>query len=321
MKSTELRRILVPIDFSLVSEKDAALREEFRRALWRQAASRARGHAADNFSAAADGAAVRLFGKRNRDQSAQTHAEVGLGIIDRAGGESACMVRSGAPAEEITRAARETNADLIAIGTRGYTGLKHAFLGSTTARVVRNAPCPVLVVRDRENFSASQRARCGRTSLQFQKILVPLDFSECSRLGLDYALGFAREFRSSLVLFHSVVVQSYPLSDEYTALEGPNILGLQQEDAEKEMKALRDDLAESNLKITSKITVGPLIDQLNDYVGANAVDLIITSTHGRSGLRRVFIGSTAEQIVRHAPCPVLVVPNRAAGKDSPKGRR
>ena len=77
------------------------------------------------------------------------------------------------------------------------------------------------------------------------------------------------------------------------------------------MKALRDQL-ESNLKIASKITVGSLVEQPDDYVLANAIDLIVTSTHGRSGLRRVFVGSTAERIVRHAPCSVLVVPNRAA---------
>lgn len=230
-------------------------------------------------------------------------------------------VRAGAAADKINEIARESGADLIAISTRGYTGLKHAFLGSTTGKVVRSAPCPVLVVRDLEHQSARQRARRGRTPLRlFRKILAPLDFSKHSRAGLNYALGFAREFRASLVLFHSIVIQSYSLGDEYTALEVPNLLGLQQDYADDEMKALRDELAESNLEITSKVTVGSLVDQIDEFVRANAVDLIITSTHGRSGVQRIFIGSTAEQIVRHAPCPVLVVPNRAARKNANKSR-
>jgi nucleotide-binding universal stress UspA family protein len=56
------------------------------------------------------------------------------------------------------------------------------------------------------------------------------------------------------------------------------------------------------------------VEQIGKYVRKAGVDLIITSTHGRSGLRRVFMGSTAERIVRYAPCPVLVVPNRPPAK-------
>jgi nucleotide-binding universal stress UspA family protein len=94
-----------------------------------------------------------------------------------------CTIRVGVPADEINKAARKIGAQLIAISTRGYTGLKRAFLGSTTAQVVRTAPCPVLVVRELDYLSAEERARRGRTPLQFQKLLVPLDFSECSRVG------------------------------------------------------------------------------------------------------------------------------------------
>ena len=61
------------------------------------------------------------------------------------------LVRQGQPAQEITDAARTLKADLIIIATHGYTGIKHAVLGSTAERVVRHAPCPVLVVREREH--------------------------------------------------------------------------------------------------------------------------------------------------------------------------
>ena len=70
-------------------------------------------------------------------------------------------VRIGAPVDEINEVARITRAELIAIATRGYTGLKRAFLGSTTESVVRNAPCPVLVVREKEHGAPNQRVAKG----------------------------------------------------------------------------------------------------------------------------------------------------------------
>ena len=214
-------------------------------------------------------------------------------------------VRIGAVANEINEVARITRTDFIAIATRGYSGLKRAFLGSTTESVVRNAPCPVLVVRE-------PRARKG--PLQFRKILVPLDFSEASRLGLEYALSFAQEFHATLVLFHSISVSAYVMGNRYTAHHVPTLIANQQEYATHEMEELRETISRKGGVAEIRIAVGSAVEQIGKYVRKAGVDLIITSTHGRTGLRRMFIGSTAERLVRHATCPVLVVPNRAAGK-------
>ena len=220
-------------------------------------------------------------------------------------------VRIGAVAHEINEVARIARTDFIAIATRGYTGLKRAFLGSTTETVVRNAPCPVLVLREKDE-STQQRARKG--PLQFRKILVPLDFSEPSRLGLEYALGFAQEFHATLVLFHSVLVSPYVIGNRHTAHHAPTLIANQQERARGEMEELRETISRKGGVGEIKIAVGSAVEQIAKYITKAGVDLIITSTHGRSGLRRVFVGSTAEHIVRYATCPVLVVPNRAAGK-------
>ena len=231
-----------------------------------------------------------------------------------------CTIRLGAAPEKINESARKTHADLIAIATRGYTGLKYAFLGSTTAQVVRTAPCPVLVVRELQYLSAKERARRGRTPLQFKKILVPLDFSECSRVGLDYALGVAREFRSSLLLFHCVVPPTYALGAGHTALAGPKLITSQQEFAQDEMENLHRELGKKSVEIEMLVGLGSPVEQINECIRTQGVDLIVTSTHGRTGLKRLFIGSTAEQIVRHAICPVLVVPNRPSQKTPRKNR-
>jgi nucleotide-binding universal stress UspA family protein len=231
-----------------------------------------------------------------------------------------CTIRVGAPADQINEVARRKGADLIAIATRGYTGLKYAFLGSTTTQVVRTAPCPVLVVRELEYLSARERARRGRTPLQFKKLLIPVDFSECSRVGVDYGLDVAREFRSSLLLFHSVIVQTYTVGREYIALGGPDPIKLQQEYAEEEMEKLRRELARKSVKVKTVVGLGSPVEQINQCIQSHRVDLIVTSTHGRTGLKRLFIGSTAEQIVRHAICPVLVLANRARPKKTRRKR-
>ena len=107
----------------------------------------------------------------------------------------------------------------------------HAFLGSTTERVLRTAPCPVLVVREKERASAKERARSGRTPLQFRKVLVPVDFSQNSRLGVEYGLRFVREFGAGIILFHSVFVPPLVLGDESTAGYLPNLIPMKQEHA------------------------------------------------------------------------------------------
>lgn len=313
MKATKVRRILVPIDFSPASL------ETLRFAKLLGARFGAKLHlvhvvAPIPIYAFARGVPLRPFPDKPIMQAARKRLQDLVLQSSLPPGDTQCIVRLGEASSQINEVAIKSRSDLIVIATRGLTGLKHAFLGSTTQRVIRGASCPVLVVRENEHFSAKERARRGRTPLQFQKILVPLDFSECSRVGLDYALEFAREFGSSLLLFHSVVIHSYALSDEYTALEVPNILSQQQDYADEEMARWRREIEKEFGKVEAKVGVGSPVEQIDECVRTEGVDLIVTSTHGRTGLKRAFIGSTAEQIVRHAPCPVLVVPNRAASK-------
>jgi len=229
-------------------------------------------------------------------------------------------VRIGKAPEEINKLARTRNAGLITIATRGFTGLKHAFLGSTTERVLRTAPCPVLVVREKERASAKERARSGRTPLQFRKVLVPVDFSQNSRLGVEYGLRFVREFGAGIILFHSVFVPPLVLGDESTAGYLPNLIPMKQEHARAEMEKLRKEVSGRAVEIEAVVAFGSPVEQIDDYVTKQDVDLIITSTHGRSRLERLFIGSTAERIVRYAPSSVLVVPNRTVAEKAKQGR-
>jgi nucleotide-binding universal stress UspA family protein len=110
-----------------------------------------------------------------------------------------CHIRSGRPYEEIVRLAREIEADLIALSTRGHSGLKHLLLGSTAERVVRTAPCPVLVVRKRK-----QKSKAASKISSVRTILVPTDFSQCSLASTEYAAFLARNLHATVRLFHAI---------------------------------------------------------------------------------------------------------------------
>ena len=209
----------------------------------------------------------------------------------------------GRPFEEICRLARDISIDLIVIATRGNTGWKHIALGSTAERVVRYSPCPVLVV-----WRGTAKAR--KPQLGFKKILVPIDFSECSMKGLAYAKAWARQFESTLVLLNSVHFQYYIASDEYARYDLPFLM----QQAEKAAREQMDDLVRktdwNGLKVETSLQVGHAGQQICEQAEDCGADLIVTSTHGTTGLKHVLIGSTAEYLVRHASCPILVAPTR-----------
>lgn len=227
-------------------------------------------------------------------------------------------VRTGKAAEEINEVARAKNAGLIVIATRGFTGLKQAFLGSTTERLVRTTSCPVLVVRE-TRASARERASSGRTPPRFRKVLVPVDFSQNSRLGVEYGIRFVREFGARLVLFHSIPVTPFMLGGEQTIFRS-DLIPMEQDNARRQMEKLRKEVSGKAVEIETEITFGSPVEEINDYVTKEGVDLIITATHGGSKkLERFFIGSTAEQIVRYAQSSVLVVPSRPSEKKPKNG--
>ena len=151
-----------------------------------------------------------------------------------------------------------------------------------------------------EEFSAPTSA--PPTPFKLKKIFVPVDFSECSKKALQYALPLARQFDAELTLLH--VVQPYPAVPEMYPVNVES-----GRDAEKDLKALRRMTCDAIPSQTLLRVGAPHLEiiQAAKEIGA---DLIVLSTHGHTGLAHVFLGSTAERVVRHAACPVLVVRER-----------
>jgi nucleotide-binding universal stress UspA family protein len=203
--------------------------------------------------------------------------------------------------------AREIGADLIVLATRGHTGLKRILLGSTAERIVRFSPCPVLIVRPRKGKGPARPEKKTGESL-FRRIVVPIDFSTSSMAALQYAAVLAREFGADLLLFHALFPATHVAVDR-VSLEPPGgVDAAYQRDAELSMEALTQLDFLRGLKCETLVRWGYAVDEICGLTSQPEIDLLVTSTHGRSGFKHILMGSVAEHIVRYAECPVLVVP-------------
>ena len=211
-------------------------------------------------------------------------------------------VRTGKPFHEINTAARESATDLIVIATHGYSGVKRVLLGSTAERVVRHAPCPVVTVPAREQPKPSRKT----PPFKLKNILVPIDFSNLSKDALPYAVVLAGNFGAEIILVHIVekVPMDYLLGGELT---NQTIVPLMKE-AESNLERVAEELNQATgVKVTVMVRQGRPFEEICAASKAGNADIIILTTHGYTGLKHVWLGSTAERVVRHAACPVLVV--------------
>ena len=139
-----------------------------------------------------------------------------------------------------------------------------------------------------------------------KKILVPVDFSETSKQAFHYALRFAEQFGCKIVLLH-VVEPETVIAGAPTAID---VFAQPEEDttaAEVELEALTASAGLRPSSVTSKVRTGHAPNEINKMAKDLDIDLIVIATHGYTSWRHLCIGSTAERVVRTAPCPVLVV--------------
>ena len=143
--------------------------------------------------------------------------------------------------------------------------------------------------------------------LRLKRLLVPVDFSETSKKAFQYALRFAEQFTCEITLLN-VVEPVTPMVGAPLAVEALPVAGDEFSAAEKNLAMLA---AESHLNgahsVNSTVRIGHAPHEITKAAKDLDVDLIIIATHGYTSWRHLCIGSTAERVVRTAPCPVLVV--------------
>ena len=142
---------------------------------------------------------------------------------------------------------------------------------------------------------------------RIKKILAPTDFSEVSKLGLRYALETARDVSAEVIVYHAIDFGA----DWHNrrAGFGSNLL--------EESRRLLDKFLAENfadcidlVEVRQVVEFGAPYKNIVEEAASEEVDMIVMSTHGRTGINHLILGSIAEKVVAHAPCPVLVVPRR-----------
>lgn len=203
-------------------------------------------------------------------------ADVPAGILER----------SGVPAEQIVKVARRDRAGMIVMSAHGRRGFGRWLLGGVTARVVREADCPVMVVR-------------GDSTPDYHRILLPLDGSGYSALALPHAVRLARADRAQICLLR--------------VIDRPDWLGAPGTDLGELLAAAQDDLGQLAAELSARgcralveAAAGEPAERILQ-IAEGGFDLIVMATHGWRWGKRQGLGSTAERVAWCARCPILLI--------------
>jgi nucleotide-binding universal stress UspA family protein len=276
-----VKRILVPLDGSRLSEAIIPL-----------ATAVARGH----------GAELLLIRVLSRQESPDVHARAhqeaeayltgiaaGLVTHDVAVRWTVCC---GPPDQLIVEAARDREVDLVMMSTHG----RGAVLPSVAERVVRQAPVPVLLVRGE---FAWQQGHVGR-------IVVPLDGSGLAASILPLVAQLAAPFDFTIDLLRAVEPLPGYASVEVSATKRDEMRRLHTADADEYLTKVAGPLEALGLRVSRSIAYGPPSAAIVGHAREVGAGLIAMSTHGRTGLSRLLLGSVAERVMRAAPVPLLL---------------
>jgi nucleotide-binding universal stress UspA family protein len=206
-------------------------------------------------------------------------------------------LQGGKVSEVLEAYRKELGAGLTVMSTHGRSGVQRAWLGSVGDELLRTSEAPVLLVR---GSPASEVDGEGlRAARRFRRILVALDFTHFSRQALDTAARLGGKAGTVYVLAHVVRGSADPEDEK---LKKERVL------AEAKMKLEVQGFAASGYEVESVTDFAPSVAQgILDLAGRRGVEAIVIATHGRSGVGRLVLGSVADEVVRNADLPVLVV--------------
>jgi nucleotide-binding universal stress UspA family protein len=212
--------------------------------------------------------------------------------------------QSDEPEPAIVQEVKACGADLLVMATHGRNGLQRALFGSVTHYVVRESPVPVLTMRPG-----------GHRTTHLGTLLVPVDGSPGAVAALNLAVPLAHAIHGRLVLLQVIPTAPRAPGDGYTV---PGATGSPWDDeslasASTYAESLAGHLQRSGIEASGRTVVGQPAERIVETANDMAADLIVMSTHARTGPARAILGSTAETVVRTARCPVLLERQRAHG--------
>lgn len=216
-------------------------------------------------------------------------------------------VRIGDVYDQIKHCIEAERPELVVMGTHGRRGVERWFMGSTTEKVMRHSPVPLLTI------SASGEKHA--TAPRFRRMLVTTDFSDGTPDALAYAFSVAQENDSRIVLLHVVHDATADVLGKYrdSLMKG----------VDKQLQELIPAEARNWCDIVTCVETGVPYRIILRTVENEKVDLLVMNIHGKGMLDRALLGSTAERVVRAASCPVMLIPpmkRRLKRKSRPGGR-
>ena len=199
---------------------------------------------------------------------------------------------------EILVQADQLQADLIVLGTHGRSGFERLYLGSITEKVLRKAHGAVMTVPPRAPDAMP------RGPAAFTRILCAIDFSDCSKLALDYALSLARHNGAALTMTH--VVETHPLYADFAPAVTID-LDAWTRDARARLHAMVPDAVRACCRVAEVVHEGKPHREILQLAKTLDADLIVLGVRGRGAADMFFFGSTTHHVVREARCAVLTL--------------
>jgi nucleotide-binding universal stress UspA family protein len=286
-----MKRILVATDFSPHADRALAHALELAKLFSAELEIFSAAYVPPQALAAmAAGMVPGLVGETRRE--ALSRSETLAATLRTRGIRATSATASTEPSSAICARAEETGADLIAVGTRGHTGLAHVIFGSVAERVAQHAKSAVLVAH--ADSPAPTPYRC---------VLVPTDFSPDSDAAVAWARELVTRTGGKLVLLHAYDLPSLALTG--SALAAASVEKSLADAARQRLGALRESLRGVEVEtLISGARPDPSIAETADRARADA---IVMGTRGRTGLAHVLMGSTTERVIRRAQVPVIAV--------------
>ena len=142
---------------------------------------------------------------------------------------------------------------------------------------------------------------------EISKVLVPIDFSAYSKSALKYAVSFVKHFNAKLILVYVVEPVIYPPDFSMGQIAIPSVDLDMDRRALDELNKLAELEIPADIQVLSVVKTGKPFIEIIETAGDQDADLIIIATHGHTGMEHILFGSTAEKVIRKAPCPVLTL--------------
>ncbi|MDA8084155.1 MAG: universal stress protein [Nitrospiraceae bacterium] len=198
------------------------------------------------------------------------------------------ILEEGTPFDTIVDTAEEGNFDLIVMGRHGRHRIEKALVGSVTARVIGNSQRDVLVVP-------------GSSVIGWGMILVPTDGSKYSMTATDKAIDLAGSYGG-----HIKALSVVDVTEEFQT-EAPEAVDRMIETGRGYVDQVREKASAHRVEAEPIVREGETYRVIVDLAEQQKADVIVMGSHGRTGVKRLLMGSVTEKVIGHAPCPVLVV--------------